>query len=58
MLMINCKTEFKLQWPNHCVFAGAGIDDINANDSIIFTVKDTQLCVLTTESDINRTDVF
>ena len=56
--MINCKIEFKFQRANHCVFAGAGIDDINANDSIIFTVKDTQLCVLTTESDINRTDVF
>ena len=43
--LINCKAELKSKWANNCVLAAAGIDNIKANDNIIFTIKDTKLYV-------------
>ena len=44
--MINWKVELKLKWTKYCVFSTSGNDNVN-NDSnnIIFTIKDTKLCV-------------
>ena len=47
MKLITCKVELKLKRINHCVFpvASAYNFDVNLN-TIIFTIKDTRLCVL------------
>ena len=43
MPLINCKVEVKLKWTKYCVLTAAGADNVDAN--IIFTIKDTKLCV-------------
>ena len=43
--LIKCKVELKPKWSNQCVLAAAGIDNINTNDNIILTVKNTKLYV-------------
>ena len=36
----------KLKWTKHSVSAAPGVDNVNGNDNnIIFTIKDTKLCV-------------
>ena len=47
MLLINCKVELKLNWTKYCVLSEAGANNNNnANsDNIIFSIKDTKLCV-------------
>ena len=46
MPLVNCKTELKLKWTKYCVLSAAGADNHNANpNNIIFTLKDTNLCV-------------
>ena len=47
MPLINCKIELKLQWSKYDVLSATGNDNTNANpNNIIFTIKDTKLCVL------------
>ena len=44
--LINCKIGLKLKWPQYCAFSAAGVDNNNPNSNdIIFTIKDTKLCV-------------
>ena len=47
MLLINWKVELKLKWIKYCVLSAAGVVNVNNRDSdnIIFTIKDTKLCV-------------
>ena len=46
MSLINCKVHLKLKWSNYCVLSAAGNDNANgSDDNIIFTIKDTKLCV-------------
>ena len=47
MQLINCEVELKLKWSKYCVLSAAGVDNVNgnANDNIIFTIKDTKLYV-------------
>ena len=43
--LINCKVELKLKWTNYWVLSANGNDNDNGNANIIFTIKDTKLCV-------------
>ena len=46
ILLINCKLELKLKWTNYCVFLAGGNNNTNTNpNNIIFTLKDTKLCI-------------
>ena len=44
--LINFKAQLKIKWKKHCVLAAAGVDNISANDNIIFAIKETKLYVL------------
>ena len=44
--LINCNVEFKINWTKHCVLPAADNDNTNGSpDNIIFTIKDTKLCL-------------
>ena len=45
MSLISFKLELKLKWMKHCLFTSAGTEDADANSDIIFTIKETKLCV-------------
>ena len=46
MSLISCKVKLKLQWTKYWVLAAAGADNANKDfDKIVFTRKDTKLCV-------------
>ena len=46
MPLINRKIERKLKWTKYYVLAAAGADNANKDsNNIIFTIKDTKLCV-------------
>ena len=49
MPLINCKVELNLKWTKYCVLSvGGNENDINEDahaNNIIFTIKDTTLCV-------------
>ena len=47
MPLFNCKVELKIKWTKYCVLSAGGADNVNgnANDIIIFTIKDTILYV-------------
>ena len=53
MLLIICKIELKLKWTKYYVLPADGNDNINdKNNTIIFNIKDTKLCVpLVTQRD-------
>ena len=46
MPLINCIVELKLKWMENCVLSANSADnaDVDSNN-IIFTIKDTELCV-------------
>ena len=47
MPLSNCKVDLKLNWTKYCVLSANGSDnnDNNSVNSVIFTVKDANLCV-------------
>ena len=43
MPLINCKGELKLKWAKYCVLSGAGNNNDDSGNNIIFTIRDTKL---------------
>ena len=46
MPSINCKIEWKIRWPRHCVLSVAGTDGNHDDNNIIFPIECTKLYVL------------
>ena len=45
MPSINCKIEWKIRWPKHCVLSVAGTDGNHDDNDIIFPIEGTKLYV-------------